>query len=118
MSGRTWFPVLLVAMALGGVAWAVLRVQLPPADFTFVNETEVASVDPALITGVPEGRISAAIFEGLTRNRSDNLQPEPGMASSWEVSDDGRTYTFHLRADAKWSNGEPVTAHDFYYSLR
>ena len=78
MSSRTWFPLLLVVLALGGVAWAVLRVQLPPADFTFVNESEVASVDPALITGVPEGRICSAIFEGLTRNRSDNLEPEPG----------------------------------------
>lgn len=118
MSARTWFPLLLVALALGGVAWAVLRVQLPPADFTFVNETEVASVDPALITGQPEGRIAAAIFEGLTRQRPDNLLPEPGTAASWEISNDGRTYTFHLRPDAKWSNGEPVTAHDFYYSLR
>jgi oligopeptide transport system substrate-binding protein len=118
MTVRTWFPLLLVGLALGGVAWAVLRVQLPPADFTFVNESEVASVDPALITGVPEGRICSAIFEGLTRNRSDNLEPEPGMASSWEISDDRRTYTFHIRPDARWSNGDRVTAHDFQYSLR
>jgi len=118
MSARTWFPLLLIVLALSGVAWAVLRVQLPPADFTFVNESEVASVDPALITGVPEGRICSAIFEGLTRNRSDNLEPELGMASSWEISDDRRTYTFHIRPDAEWSNGEPVTAHDFQYSLR
>jgi oligopeptide transport system substrate-binding protein len=115
---RAWFPLMLVVLALAGVAWAVLSVQLPPADFTFVNETEVATVDPALITGVPEGRICSALFEGLTRNRSDNLQPEPGIAESWEVSDDGRTYTFHLRPDAKWSNGDPITAHDFHYSLR
>ena len=118
MSGRTWFPLLLIVLALSGVAWAVLRVQLPPADFTFVNESEVATVDPALITGVPEGRICSAIFEGLTRNRSDNLEPEPGVAASWEISDDRRTYTFHLRPDARWSNGDPVTARDFQYSLR
>lgn len=115
---RGWFPLMLVVLALAGVAWAVLRVQLPPADFTFVNESEVASVDPALITGVPEGRICSAIFEGLTRNRSDNLEPEPGAAASWDISDDRRTYTFHIRPDAKWSNGDPVTAHDFQYSLR
>ncbi len=118
MSKRTWFPIVLIILGLAGVAWAVLRVQLPPADFTFVNESEVATVDPALITGVPEGRISSAIFEGLTRNRSDNLEPEPGMAESWEISDDKKTYTFHLRKDAKWSNGEPLTAHDFQYSMR
>ena len=46
------------------------------------------------------------------------MQPEPGVAESWDISDDGRTYTFHLRQDARWSNGEPVTAHDFLYSLR
>jgi oligopeptide transport system substrate-binding protein len=118
MSGRTWFPLLLIVLALSGVAWAVLRVQLPPADFTFVNESEVATVDPALITGVPEGRICSALFEGLTRNRSDNLEPEPGVAASWEISDDRRTYTFHLRPDARWSNGDSVTANDFQYSLR
>ena len=118
MSKRAWFPIVLIILGLAGVAWAVLRVQLPPADFTFVNESEVATVDPALITGVPEGRISSAIFEGLTRNRSDNLEPEPGMAESWEISDDKKTYTFHLRKDAKWSNGEPLTAHDFQYSMR
>jgi oligopeptide transport system substrate-binding protein len=118
MSIRAWFPLLVIALGLGGVAWAVLRVQLPPADFTFVNESEVASVDPALITGVPEGRICMSIFEGLARYRSDNLQPEPGTAASWDISDDRRTYTFHLRPDARWSNGDPVTAHDFHYSLR
>jgi oligopeptide transport system substrate-binding protein len=118
MSARTWFPLLLIGLALGGVAWAVLRGQLPPADFTFVNESEVTSVDPTLFTGAPEGRICSAIFEGLTRNSSNNLEPEPGAATSWEISDDRRTYTFHIRPDARWSNGDPVTAHDFQYSLR
>ena len=57
MFGRTWFLVVMLVAGLAAVGWAVLRRQLPPADFTFVNETEVASVDPALITGMPEGRI-------------------------------------------------------------
>ena len=78
----------------GRGGWAVLRVQLPPADFTFVNESEVASVDPALITGVPEGRICSAIFEGLTRNRSDNLEPEPGTADV--VGDFRRSTDLHV----------------------
>jgi oligopeptide transport system substrate-binding protein len=118
MLGRTWILVVLFALGLTAVGWAVYGSRLPPADFSFINETEVASVDPAIITGQPEGRIVSAIFEGLTRMRADNNLAEPGVAERWEVSDDGRVYTFHLRENASWSNGDPVTAHDFLYSIR
>lgn len=118
MNIRTWFPLVLLVGGLVAVGWAVYGSHLPPADFTFVNESEVASVDPALITGQPEGRICWALFEGLTRYEPKTLDPIPGTAESWEISDDLRVYTFHLREDAFWSNGEPVTAHDFYYSIR
>jgi ABC-type oligopeptide transport system substrate-binding subunit len=84
MSGRTWFPLMLVFLGLAAVGWAVYGSRLPPADFTFVNESEVASVDPALITGHPEGRICWSLFEGLTRYHADTLTPIPGMAESWE----------------------------------
>ena len=59
-----------------------------------------------------------SLFEGLCRPRPDNSLPEPGVAEKWEISDDGLVYTFHLRNNAYWSNGEPVTAHDFYYAIR
>ncbi|MFP3442983.1 ABC transporter substrate-binding protein, partial [Pantoea sp. SIMBA_133] len=45
-------------------------------------------------------------------------QPQPAAAKEWEKSEDGKTYTFHLREDAKWSNGEPVTAEDFEYAWK
>jgi oligopeptide transport system substrate-binding protein len=118
MSTRAWFPLLMIALGMAAVAWAVLRVQLPPADFTFINETEVKSLDWAVVTGIPEHRIVGNIFEGLTRLDPKTLAPIPGVAERWDVSDDKKTYTFHLRKDAKWSNGEPVTAHDFLYSMR
>jgi oligopeptide transport system substrate-binding protein len=118
MTARTWFLALILVAGLAAVTWAVRRGQLPPADFTFGNESEVASVDPALTTGIPEARIVYALFEGLCRPRADNNLPEPGVAEKWDISEDGRVYTFHLRKDACWSTGEPVTAHDFYYSLR
>jgi oligopeptide transport system substrate-binding protein len=118
MLGRTWILVAMLVVGLAAVSWAVYGSKLPPADFTFINETEVATVDPALITGVPEGRIANAIFEGLVRNRADNNLAEPGVAEKWQISSDGRTYTFQLREDAQWSNGDPVTAHDFLYSMR
>ncbi|MBN2452564.1 MAG: peptide ABC transporter substrate-binding protein [Lentisphaeria bacterium] len=60
----------------------------------------------------------AALFEGLVAEDPRDLTPVPGVASHWEVSADGRCYTFHLRADARWSNGDPVTAGDFAYSYR
>jgi len=118
MFGRTWFLIVMFICGLAAVGWAVYGSRLPPADFTFVNETEVATVDPALITGQPEGRIALAIFEGLTRLRASDNSAEPGVAERWEISDDGRTYTFHLRDDARWSNGDPVMASDCLYSIR
>ena len=48
----------------------------------------------------------------------DDLKPVPSLAESWDVSEDGKTVTFHLRDDGKWTNGDPVTAHDFVYSWK
>jgi oligopeptide transport system substrate-binding protein len=119
MSYRVVFFAVMLAAGLSAVAWAVLRVQLPPADFTFVNESEVKSLDPHNVTGQPEHRILEAVFEGLTRLHPKTCLPQAG-AAYWppEISDDKRTYTFHLRQGARWSNGEPVTAHDFVFSYR
>lgn len=82
------------------------------ADLVFINGAEPETLDPALITGQPEGRIANALFEGLTTFDADG-KPEPGVAERWEITPDGKVYTFHLRANARWSNGDPVTAHDF-----
>jgi oligopeptide transport system substrate-binding protein len=90
--------------------------RLEPADFTFNNGTEVQTLDPATITGVPEGRVVRSVFEGLVVKHPKTLVPMPGMAESWTISEDGRTYVFKIRADALWSNGNPVTAHDFEWS--
>jgi len=85
------------------------------ADLVFLNGTEPESLDPAIFTGQPEGRLAAALFEGLTAHNA-RAEPVPGVAERWEISDDGKRYTFHLRADARWSNGDIVTAHDFVRS--
>ncbi|MEX0643008.1 MAG: peptide ABC transporter substrate-binding protein [Pirellulales bacterium] len=118
MIGRTSFLVVLFVASLAAISWAVYGSRLPPADFTFFNESEIKSVDPAIITGHPEGRIAWAIYEGLMRPRPEDNTAEPGVADHWDISDDGRVYTFHLRDNARWSNGEPVTAHDFHYAFR
>lgn len=91
------------------------KVNLERADLVAINGAEPDSIDPAKIRGQPEGRVAYALFEGLTRFNID-AQPEPGMAEKWEVTPDGRTYTFHLRPGVKWSNGEDFTMEDFRWS--
>src|SRR5690606_31940842 len=65
----------------------------------------------------PESNIGRSLFEGLVAE-APNGDLIPGVAESWEISEDGKTYTFHLRANARWSNGDPVTAGDFVYGMR
>jgi oligopeptide transport system substrate-binding protein len=85
-----------------------------PVDLTICNGDEPQTLDPAIVTGQLEGRICLALFEGLT-TRQANGDIAPGMAH-WTISPDGRTYTFTIRPDAKWSNGERLTAYDFLNS--
>jgi oligopeptide transport system substrate-binding protein len=75
-------------------------------------------LDPHIVTGVSEHNIISALLEGLVSIHPSNLSPVPGAAESWEISDDGTKYIFHLRDNAKWSNGDPVTAKDFVYSWK
>ncbi|MFT7484889.1 MAG: oligopeptide transport system substrate-binding protein [Candidatus Paceibacteria bacterium] len=92
--------------------------RLEPADFTFNNGAEVSTLDPATVSGVPEGRVVRLLFEGLCVKDSKTLEALPGMATSWDISEDGVTYTFHMREDARWTDGNPVTAYDFEFAWR
>ena len=87
------------------------------ADLVFINGSEPELLDPALITAQPSSRIAYALFEGLTVFGPD-AEVRPGVASRWEVSEDGLVYTFFLRREACWSNGDPVTSADFMYAWR
>ncbi|MGV2987128.1 ABC transporter substrate-binding protein [Vibrio sp. E150_011] len=80
------------------------------------NDAEVATLDPAKAEGLPEMHVIRDLFEGLVIQDSDG-NVIPGVAQSWETSDN-QTFTFHLRPDAKWSNGDAVVASDFVYSLK
>lgn len=85
--------------------------------FLVGNGSEPKTLDPALATGVTENHIISALIEGLIAyHPSDDLVPEPGMAERWENSADFKTWTFHLRPGAVWTNGDPVRASDFVYS--
>jgi len=82
------------------------------ADLVFINSAEVETMDPALITDQVSMRLGESLFEGLCRINAEG-KAEPGVAERWESSEDKLRYTFHLRANAVWSQGDPVTAQDF-----
>jgi oligopeptide transport system substrate-binding protein len=81
--------------------------------------SEPRALDPDLTNGVPEFKIESALFEGLVNSDpKDGSNWIPGVAESWEHSDDYSAWTFHLRNNAKWSNGDPVSANDFVFSIK
>ncbi|HEX7047333.1 MAG TPA: peptide ABC transporter substrate-binding protein [Gammaproteobacteria bacterium] len=81
------------------------------------NQAEPASLDPHRSEGVPARNIQRDLFEGLMAETAAG-ELVGGVAQKWSVSKDGLEWTFHLRADARWSNGDPVTANDFVFSFR
>jgi len=81
------------------------------------NSADPESLDPHKTSTIYENNIQVDLFEGLLMPDM-NAEPIPGAAESWTVSDDGKTYTFKMRQGAKWSDGTPVTAHDFVYSMQ
>lgn len=83
--------------------------------FRYSITTEATTLDPAKSDSIADAELQHAMTEGLVRNTAGTITP--GIAESWEISDDGTVYTFHLR-DAKWSDGEPITADDFVYGLQ
>jgi oligopeptide transport system substrate-binding protein len=110
------FPMMLVLAGCGQ--------GLPDADtgaeegiLLLGNGAEPKTLDPQRATGVTENRIISSLIEGLIAyHPTDDNLPEPGVAERWEMNEDASVWTFHLREDASWSNGDPVTAADFVYS--
>jgi oligopeptide transport system substrate-binding protein len=100
--------------------------ELLPKDNTYQNvpqvftypSAQITSLDPVHSTIVEDLYVGLALFEGLTSFHPETNQPVPGLAKSWEVSEDKMVYTFHLRKDAKWSDGHTLTAHDVYYAWK
>ncbi|MGI9344659.1 MAG: peptide ABC transporter substrate-binding protein [Gammaproteobacteria bacterium] len=82
------------------------------------NGTEIQGLDPHIVTGVPEHRVITALCEGLTAPRAKGGPAEAGVAHNWTISNDQKTYTFHLRPNAQWHNGDPVTAQDYVWSWK
>lgn len=92
---------------------------VPPEgqNMRYISGSEPESLDPQVSSGQPEARLMLGLFDGLTEYHPETAQPIPAIAERWEPNADNSEFTFHLR-DAKWSNGDPITANDFVYSLR
>ena len=92
----------------------------PPKEniLRYISGSESETLDPQLPDGQPEARIFMALYEGLVEYDPKDQQPIPSIAKSWEISPNVDEFVFHLRADAKWSDGKAITANDFVYSLR
>src|SRR4051812_30993813 len=80
--------------------------------------SEPSDLDPHTVVALADSKVMGALFEPLVTFEPGTLEPRPALAERWEISADGLTYTFHLRADAKWSNGETITAQDCADSWR
>lgn len=80
-------------------------------------QADPRTLDPSLATDVVSQRVLDDLFEGLV-TLSEDGRTVPGVALTWDTSADGKTWTFHLRNDARWSNGQPLTADDFVYAWR
>ncbi len=107
--------VLLIAAIIAAVASD--RPQ-PPADYTFINGITVFTLDPQRMSYEQDLRIAHSIYDGLVRWNPYTYEIIPGVAESWGIDDEGVTYTFHLRDNARWSNGDPITVEDFRYAWR
>jgi oligopeptide transport system substrate-binding protein len=84
----------------------------------YVSGDEPESLDPAISNGQPEARIYMALYDGLVEYHPKTMEPEPGLAECWEGNNDSSEFRFYLRRNGRWSNGDPINAHDFVYSFR
>lgn len=113
-------PIVLLGLA---IAVSVLSDRPEPrADFAFINRGDVTTLDLQKMSWMQDLRVARMLFEGLVRAdvMSDDFRPIPAAAERWDISEDGRTYTFYLREDPRprWSNGSEVKPSDFAYSWR
>lgn len=92
----------------------------PPREniLRYISGSEPETLDPQIPNLQNEARISIALFEGLTEYDPKTSQPVPALAERWEVNQDWSEVVFYLRHDGRFSNGDPITARDFAYSIR
>jgi oligopeptide transport system substrate-binding protein len=92
----------------------------PPPDnvMRYISGDEPESLDPHLSSGQPEARIFLALYEGLVEYDAKTMDQLPDIAERWDENNDSSEFVFHLRHNARWSNGDSISAKDFVYSFR
>lgn len=129
---RIFIKLLIVGIAIASLVFSSIscRVVATPGEFygsttppkrnilRYVNGDEPESLDPAVSSGQPEARIYMALYEGLVEYDPKSLAAIPALAERWDTNNDSSEFVFHMRRNAVWSNGDPITAHDFVYSIR
>src|ERR1700754_940966 len=92
----------------------------PPEGQTlrYITGSEPESLDPQMSSGQPEARIDMALYDGLAEYQPKTMEPIPSIAEHWVTNEDASEFVFILRHDAKFSNGDPITANDFVYTIR
>ena len=111
---------LMAVLVIAGCAKRETRVEQGTREgiLHVANGTEIEDIDPQIVTGVPEHQVISALTEGLVAEDPVDLHPVPGTAERWETSEDLTVWTFHLRDNATWTNGDKVTAQDFVRSYK
>ena len=119
LNQRSWLWALGVAVVFSGCGDGSGRDVdrwLESQTLAIGNGSELQGLDPHIVTGVPENRVLQALCEGLLSYAPDGGHPLPAAAESWDISADGLVYTFHIRSNGTWWNGDPVVAQDFVWS--
>lgn len=124
-SSRLLTPLLLLALSLAAASCTKSGDTFGPSArkmkgnvFYLGGGSEPESIDPGKTYDSPGFEVARNIFEGLMRYHPETLRPLPGVAERWEMDEDEVHYRFHLREGARWSDGKPVTAHDFEYAWK
>ena len=110
-------PLALLGLLLGAMVWSGGGVE-KRADFAFINRGDIFTLDLNQMSYMQDFRLTYGIREGLYDLDGKTLRPIPAGATGFDLSDDKKVWTFHLRKECRWSNGDPVTAHDYVFSWR
>src|ERR1051325_6362957 len=110
-------PLGLMLLLIGAFVWSGSGVE-QRCEFRFINRGDIFTLDINQMSYLQASRLTYAIREGLYNLDPETYVPVPAGAASYDLSDDKRIWTFHLRPEAKWSNGDPVTAKDYEWSWR
>jgi oligopeptide transport system substrate-binding protein len=105
-------------LLLAGAMWLSGGAAEPRADFSFINRGDINTLDLNRMSYMQDFRLTYGIREGLYDLKPETFKPIPAGATGFDLSDDKKVWTFHLRKDCKWSNGDPVTARDYVFSWR